>query len=113
VGEKRRTRSRHAGFISTRIAGTDGVSLEIEKWAAVLERNGYRCFYFSGENDRPEDRCRLEPEAHFLHPEILALTRACFGKDTRSAKTTRPGPVSERTRGPQKPRARSTGSRNI
>lgn len=89
MGEKRRTRSRHAGFISTRIAGTDGVSLEIEKWAAVLERNGYRCFYFSGENDRPEDRCRLEPEAHFLHPEILALTRACFGKDTRSAKTTR------------------------
>ena len=29
------------GFISTRIAGTDGVSLEIEKWTEVLERNGY------------------------------------------------------------------------
>ena len=26
------------GFVSTRIAGTDGVSLEIAKWAHVIER---------------------------------------------------------------------------
>ncbi len=33
-------RSKNVGFRSTRIAGTDGVSLEIAKWVAVLERNG-------------------------------------------------------------------------
>ena len=27
-------------FVSTRIAGTDGVSLEIAKWAQVIERVG-------------------------------------------------------------------------
>lgn len=34
-------RFKNIGFISTRIARTDGVSLEIEKWASVLERNDY------------------------------------------------------------------------
>ena len=28
------------GFISTRLNGTDGVSLEVEKWARVLRRMG-------------------------------------------------------------------------
>lgn len=27
-------------FVSTRIAGTDGVSLEIAKWAEILQRKG-------------------------------------------------------------------------
>lgn len=43
------------GFISTRIAGTDGVSLETEKWAEVLEDLGHTCFYFAGEFDRPQE----------------------------------------------------------
>lgn len=81
-------RFRHVGFVSTRIAGTDGVSLEIEKWAAILERNGYRCFYFSGENDRPEDRCMLVPEAHFQDPGILEIKEGCYGKRVRSPKIT-------------------------
>jgi hypothetical protein len=33
----------HIGFISTRLAGTDCVSLESQKWASVLERMGSRC----------------------------------------------------------------------
>ena len=44
---------KHIGFISTRIAGTDGVSLEIQKWADVMESLGLTCFYFAGELDRP------------------------------------------------------------
>ncbi|MBW1994507.1 MAG: glycosyltransferase family 1 protein, partial [Deltaproteobacteria bacterium] len=43
---------KHVGFISTRIAGTDGVSLEIGKWAHVMESFGLKCFYFAGELDR-------------------------------------------------------------
>ena len=61
---------KNAGFISTRIAGTDGVSLEIEKWADIFEKEGFTCFYFAGELDRPPERSYLVPEAHFTHPDI-------------------------------------------
>ncbi len=76
-------RFKNIGFISTRIAGTDGVSLEIGKWAAVLERNDFECFYFSGENDRPPQKCMLVEEAHFLHPEIQDINDKCFGNRFR------------------------------
>jgi len=59
---------KNIGFISTRIAGTDGVSLEIQKWADVLERNRYDCFYFAGLSDRPSERTHVIKEAHFEHP---------------------------------------------
>ena len=39
---------KNVGFISTRIAGTDGVSLETAKWADVLTKEGFSCFYFAG-----------------------------------------------------------------
>lgn len=77
-------RFKNIGFISTRIAGTDGVSLEIEKWANVLERNGYRCYYFSGENDRPVDKCMLVEEAHFQHADIQEISDHCYGRYVRS-----------------------------
>lgn len=66
------------GFISTRIAGTDGVSLEIGKWAEVLEDMGYHCFYFAGELDRPEERSLLSLKAHFEHPDISAIDDFVF-----------------------------------
>jgi glycosyltransferase involved in cell wall biosynthesis len=75
------------GFISTRIAGTDGVSLEIEKWADALAKHGYQCFYFAGECDRPEAVSHVTPEAHFKHPEIMDLTRDLFDDYIRSPKT--------------------------
>ena len=71
------------GFLSTRIAGTDGVSLEIKKWAAVLERNNYNCFYFAGLCDLDEGKCLLVEEAHFEHPEIEKISQASFGRRTR------------------------------
>jgi glycosyltransferase involved in cell wall biosynthesis len=67
------------GFVSTRISGTDGVSLEIEKWAAVLESTGHSCFYIAGLcDDRPTERSFIIPEAHFRHPEIEAVNAAAF-----------------------------------
>jgi glycosyltransferase involved in cell wall biosynthesis len=75
------------GFISTRIAGTDGVSLEIEKWADTLNVIGHRCYYFAGECDRPEEYSYIVPEAHFKHPDILALTKDLFDDYIRSQKT--------------------------
>jgi glycosyltransferase involved in cell wall biosynthesis len=73
------------GFISTRISGTDGVSLEIEKWAAVLEAMGHSCFYIAGLcDDRPPERCHIIPEAHFHHPEVEAVNAEAFGVRLRS-----------------------------
>ncbi len=72
------------GFVATRIAGTDGVSLEIGKWAEVLERMGHECFYIAGQCDRPEDRTQLIREAHFKHPMIVEIQRQLFGRQRRS-----------------------------
>jgi glycosyltransferase involved in cell wall biosynthesis len=76
-------RVKNVGFISTRIAGTDGVSLELEKWANVFEKFGLHCFYFAGELDRPPERSYLVEEAHFTHPEIKALHRQLYGVTRR------------------------------
>ncbi len=79
---------KRVGFVSTRIAGTDGVSLEIEKWAAVLERNGYECFYFAGLCDRPAEKSLVVEEAYFGHPSIEATSAGCFGRHHRSPEVT-------------------------
>ena len=80
---KRITEIENTGFISTRIAGTDGVSLETSKWAEVLEEMGYRCSYFAGELDTPEERSMLSPKAHFAHPEISSINEFVFKNITR------------------------------
>lgn len=72
------TPSRRIGFISTRFAGTDGVSLETSKWAAVLERMGHECFYFCGQCDRPEEISYVVPEAFYRHPEINAINEEAY-----------------------------------
>jgi glycosyltransferase involved in cell wall biosynthesis len=79
---------KRVGFVSTRVAGTDGVSLEIEKWAAVLERNGYECFYFAGLCDRPVEKSFVVEEAYFGHPSIEATSGGCFGRHHRSPEVT-------------------------
>lgn len=75
------------GFVSTRLAGTDGVSLEAAKWVKVLTALGHECFGFAGESDWPEDRVYLVPEAHFKHPIIQALNADLFDNYTRSPDT--------------------------
>ena len=70
--------SRRIGFISTRFAGTDGVSLEAAKWATVLERMDHECFYFCGECDRPAEKSYVVPEAFYRHPEIDAINQVVF-----------------------------------
>jgi len=76
---KLQTTVRNVGFVSTRFAGTDGVSLETEKWAHVFEKEGLTCFYFGGELDRPPERSYVAAEAHFNHPEIKDVYRRSFG----------------------------------
>ena len=66
-------RQLNIGFVSFRFEGTDGVSLETDKWALILEEMGHRCFYFSGLSDRPENSSMVVPEAYFRHPEIREM----------------------------------------
>lgn len=78
---------RRIAFVSSRISGSDGVSLEISKWADVLERMGHKCFYIAGQcDDRPQDCSHVIPEAHFAHPAIAEINRRAFGVQLRSPK---------------------------
>ena len=84
---------KHIAFVSIRISGTDGVSMEIAKWAQVLERMGHQCFYIAGQcDDRPRERSHIVPEAHFTHPVIDGINRRSFGVQLRNPQ------VSERIR---------------
>ena len=75
---------KNIGFVSTRFAGTDGVSLEASKWREVLIRNGHKCFWFAGELDRAPERSYLVPEAHFQHEKIEWVNKKVFGTKQRT-----------------------------
>ena len=76
------------GFVSTRFAGTDGVSLETEKWAEVLEEYGHHCYYFAGECDRDPEASMVVPTAYYRHPEIEARHARFYGSETRTIEDT-------------------------
>ncbi len=76
------------GFISTRLAGTDGVSLETQKWARVLERDGHECFYMAGELDTPPENSRLVKDCHFRNKHIWDIYKGCFEHKTRDPAVT-------------------------
>lgn len=80
-------RGKRIGFVSTRLAGTDGVSLEAAKWVKILTELGHECYFFAGECDWPEDHIYCVPEAHFEHPKIQTLQNDLFDDYTRSSKT--------------------------
>lgn len=79
---------RRIGFVSTRFAGTDGVSFEAGKWARLFAERGAECFWFAGQLETPPERSHLAPEAFFNHPEVLAIQAALFGVTGRSPETT-------------------------
>jgi glycosyltransferase involved in cell wall biosynthesis len=68
----------NVGFVSTRLAGTDGVSLETDKLATVLRRMGHRVFYCAGELDPGGPPGLLVPEMHFAHPEARRIHDEAF-----------------------------------
>lgn len=72
------------GFVSTRFAGSDGVSLESEKWASMLIADGHEVFWFAGELDRADDVCMLVPEAHFTHRDAVSINEQVWGRLRRS-----------------------------
>lgn len=80
---------KHIGLISTRFAGTDGVSLEANKWSEVFEANGHSCYWFAGELDREVERCFEVSEAHFKDPVNQWINGEIVGKKGRTPAVTR------------------------
>jgi glycosyltransferase involved in cell wall biosynthesis len=80
--------AKNIGFVSTRFAGTDGVTLEASKWAQVLKSAGHNYFWFAGLLDRSPERCFPVPEAFFQHEKNLWIDRQIFGKKRRDPAVT-------------------------
>jgi glycosyltransferase involved in cell wall biosynthesis len=80
--------AKNIGFISTRFAGTDGVTLEASKWAQVLKSAGHNYFWFAGLLDRSPKRSFLVPEAFFQHEKNIWIDRQIFGKKRRDSAVT-------------------------
>ncbi len=80
--------AKRIGFISTRFAGTDGVTLEANKWAEVLEKAGHQCFWFAGELDKDPEKSFHVSEGHFLDEQNRKINDSVFGKKLRKASVT-------------------------
>ena len=81
--------NKNIGFVSTRIAGNDGVTLELKKWVEVLERNTFNCYFFAGKLDTQENRSFLAEEAYFKHEKIEKIHKNSFGHKKRSPEITK------------------------
>jgi glycosyltransferase involved in cell wall biosynthesis len=79
---------KNVGFISFRLSGTDGVSLETKKWADIFTRNNCNCYYYGGELDAPPEVSFEVPEAHFKHPQIHEIYTQSFGQPRRPPELT-------------------------
>ena len=77
------TMTRNVGFVSFRIAGTDGVSLETKKWATIFNRNGWESFYLAGELDTPPEISMEHPLLHFKNPRIKDAYERSFTTGSR------------------------------
>jgi len=81
-------REHNVGFIATRLAGTDGVSLETAKWETIFRKMGFTCYYFAGKCDRSPEHSYVAPKAYFKDPEIRKIYRSTFGVQTRKRAVT-------------------------
>ncbi len=80
---------KHVGFVSTRLAGLDGVSLEAKKWARFFEQEKkMQCFFMAGLLDTPPERSFLVKEAGFWQPRIQEIYEGCFGVKVRDPEMT-------------------------
>jgi glycosyltransferase involved in cell wall biosynthesis len=77
------------GFVSTRFAGTDGVSLESSKWSRVLEDQGHSCFWFAGELVKSQQSSLLASQAHFKDAQNQWINRQLFGGRKQSLRLSR------------------------
>lgn len=75
------------GFVSTRLAGVDGVSLETSKLVSVFEEKGHNCYYCAGELGSDARPGWVVPSMHFFDPVARELHDEAFRTARPSAKT--------------------------
>ena len=80
---------RNIGFVGTRFAGTDGVSLEASKWAQILWDHRHVSYWYGGKLDTNPDISMLVPHAYFGDADIQWINDRVFGKTTRDPEVTR------------------------
>jgi len=81
--------SHRIGFIGTRFAGTDGVSLEAAKWAKVLWQSHHVSYWLAGKLDTDPGVSMLVPHAYFGHSDITWINDRVYGKTERDPEVTR------------------------
>jgi glycosyltransferase involved in cell wall biosynthesis len=79
----------NVGFVSTRFAGIDGVSLESSKWARVLEDQGHSCFWFAGELSKSNPISLQVDQANFKDEQNRWINRQLFGSHKKSLRLAR------------------------
>jgi glycosyltransferase involved in cell wall biosynthesis len=77
------------GFISTRFAGLDGVSLETKKWVDVLTSKKCPVYYMAGELNTDPTISHLVTKAHFNHKDIIEIKNAIFVRKKRTPEISR------------------------
>jgi glycosyltransferase involved in cell wall biosynthesis len=60
----------HVAILTTRIAGTDGVSLEAERWRDIFREMGHQVTFIAGKLDRSGI---VIPKLHFQWPKVVEL----------------------------------------
>ena len=73
------------GFVSGRLAGTDGVSLETLKWVDVVESMGHKAFYCAGELEDEGPPGMLVPEMYFHTEDADWIVDHAYGTTTPHA----------------------------
>ncbi len=73
----------NVGFVSTRFASTDGVTLESYKWAEVLRTMNLNSFWYAGLVDQDAAISMCVPEAFFGSEENAWINRRIWGQTRR------------------------------
>jgi glycosyltransferase involved in cell wall biosynthesis len=76
----------NVGFVSTRFAGIDGVSLEASKWAQIFEAEGHTCFWFGGELAKNNNVSIFAAQANFKNDQNQWINGQLFGTQKKSLK---------------------------
>jgi glycosyltransferase involved in cell wall biosynthesis len=79
----------NVGFVSTRFAGIDGVSIESSKWARVFEDEGHACFWFAGELSKSQHISLQARQANFKDDQNQWINDQLFGTHKKSLRLAR------------------------
>ncbi len=80
---------KNIGFVGTRFAGTDGVSLEAAKWAKILWDHQHVSYWYGGKLDTDPAVSALVPHAYFGHSDIQWINDRIWGRTARGPDVTR------------------------